>query len=332
MGDSFAIAKTKEELKTRLIEIKENKLTEEEFKSKWRLGKNYAKWFLGNIDQVQINDENFVSINYRPFDTKWTYFDNRVIWRWREKIMKHFLIGKNIGLVLNKTHRCGSYRHVFLSKNIVDFHVTETANANPYCLPLYLYHSDNTKTPNFDLKIWKEIDRIVGKTEPEDVLDYIYAVLHSPSYREKYKEFLKIDFPRVPYPKDKKTFWKLVKLGRELRGLHLLESPKVSDFITTFPVGGTNIVDKISFKKDLAGFKNLPGLGSVYLNETQYFGNVPESAWNFYIGGYQPAQKWLKDRRGRELSVEDIEHYQKMIVALSETGRIMEEIDKKFSF
>lgn len=152
---------------------------------------------------------------------------------------------------------------------------------------------------------------------PIDLLDYIYAVLHSPTYREKYKEFLKIDFPRVPAPLDHETFWKLVKLGGELRQIHLLESPIVEKYITGYPEDGDNVVKKPSCKE-----------GNVYINDTQYFSNVPEVAWNFYIGGYQPAQKWLKDRKDRELSYEDILHYQKIIVSLSETDRIMKEIDK----
>ena len=153
---------------------------------------------------------------------------------------------------------------------------------------------------------------------PIDILDYIYAVLHSPTYREKYKEFLKIDFPRVPYPKDKKTFWDLVKLGSKIRQIHLLESAVVDNFITQYPVIGDNIVNK------KANFEE----GKVWINKTQYFENVPQVAWEFYIGGYQPAQKWLKDRKGRELSEEDINHYQKIIVALTETDRLMYEIDK----
>ncbi len=152
---------------------------------------------------------------------------------------------------------------------------------------------------------------------PIDILDYIYAVLHSPSYREKYKEFLKIDFPRVPYPNDKKTFWQFVALGGELREIHLLESPTVEKYITQYPEDGNNIVTKPIYKD-----------GNVYINETQYFANVPQVAWDFYIGGYQPAQKWLKDRKERELTYEDILHYQKIIVALSETDRIMIEVDK----
>ena len=166
-------------------------------------------------------------------------------------------------------------------------------------------------------RIVKEIENIVGKVTTEDIFDYIYAVLHSPSYREKYKEFLKIDFPRVPYPKGAESFKSLVALGKELRELHLLESPKVNQFITTYPVAGSNNVEKISYKE-----------GNVFINAEQYFGNVSEAAWNFYIGGYQPAQKWLKDRKNRTLTNEDIVHYQKIIVVLTETDRLMKGIDK----
>ena len=133
----------------------------------------------------------------------------------------------------------------------------------------------------------------------------------------KYKEFLKIDFPRVPYPKDKDKFWQLVQLGGEIRQIHLLESPTVEKYITQYPEDGDNIVTKPKYQDE-----------KVYINDTQYFDNVPEIAWNFYIGGYQPAQKWLKDRKTRKLEFDDILHYQKIIVALSETDRLMKEIDK----
>ncbi len=163
---------------------------------------------------------------------------------------------------------------------------------------------------------------------PIDLLDYIYAVLHSPNYREKYKEFLKIDFPRVPYPKDAATFWALVKLGGEIRQIHLLESPIVEQYITQYPIDGDNVVDKPKYvpipKNEETGVLQ----GNVYINDTQYFANVPLTAWKFYIGGYQPAQKWLKDRKDRKLEFEDILHYQKIIVALNETDRLMKEIDK----
>jgi predicted helicase len=159
---------------------------------------------------------------------------------------------------------------------------------------------------------------------PIDLLDYIYPVLHSPSYREKYAAFLKIDFPRVPYPKTLEGFETLRGLGSQLRQIHLLESDVVEQFITQYPEDGNNVVTKPRFENSPPEEGNL---GKVYINDTQYFANVPEIAWNFYIGGYQPAQKWLKDRKDRELNYEDILHYQKIIVALTETDRLMKEID-----
>ena len=162
---------------------------------------------------------------------------------------------------------------------------------------------------------------------PIDLLDYIYAVLHSPSYRETYEEFLKIDFPRVPYPTDAAQFWQLVALGGELRKTHLLEAPSPpaplphgKRSVVSYPIAGNNVMDKLRYEA-----------GRVYINETQYFENVPEIAWYFYIGGYQPAQKWLKDRKGRTLGFEDIAHYQKIIAVLSNTQRLMQEIDAVFS-
>lgn len=149
---------------------------------------------------------------------------------------------------------------------------------------------------------------------PEDILDYIYAVLHSPSYRVKYKEFLKTDFPRVPVP-TQVDYDRLVPLGRYLRELHLMKSPIIDDYETTFPEGGSDVVEKLNYTDN-----------KVWINENQYFGNVPELAWSFYVGGYQPAQKWLKDRKGRPLSDADLDHYQKIIKVLLETDRIMKQI------
>ena len=209
--------------------------------------------------------------------------------------------------------------------------ISSKTKETTYGFPLYLY-SDNInqqdafgtqeRTPNLNMEIVNKIadglglhftpedDSNIATVEtnqltPLNILDYIYAVLHSPKYRETYKEFLKIDFPRVPYPTDIRKFINLVELGGQLRQLHLLESATVEKYITKYPISGDNIVLKPTYKD-----------GNVYINETQYFEGVPEIAWNFYIGGYQPAQKWLKDRKDRTLTYEDIFHYQKMIVAL----------------
>ena len=176
------------------------------------------------------------------------------------------------------------------------------------------------------LQFTDEKEDTPGTFAPIDLLDYIYAVLHSPAYREKYKEFLKIDFPRVPYPSDTENFWQLVQLGGELRQIHLLESDVVEKRITGYDIDGDNVVGKIYYEEGRV-YINYDKASPLGIEGLQYFSGVPEIAWNFYIGGYQPAQKWLKDRKGRELSYEDIFHYQKIIVALTETARIMGEID-----
>jgi len=163
-----------------------------------------------------------------------------------------------------------------------------------------------------------------------DIQNYIYGVMYSINYLSKHQKILKIDFPRVPYPADSETFWQLVKLGGELREIHLLESPKVNEFITSYPVDGDNTVSRKMTTKSLGWepTNTEKTTGRVWINDTQYFDGVPQIAWEFYIGGYQPAQKWLKDRHGRTLSFEDILHYQKIIVALTETHRLMQEIDE----
>jgi predicted helicase len=233
--------------------------------------------------------------------------------------MKNMLAGENISLIASKINRQSSLGYFFVSKEITDFHILDTAGDSTFQFPLYLFKDSGTCTPNLKKEIVDKIEKVVGKLSPEDIFYYIYAVLYSPSYREKYKEFLKKDFPRVPYPKNAKSFKKLVAFGTELCSLHLLESQKVSKFLTTYPVGGSNIVENPIYKD-----------GRVFINKDQYFGKVPDAVWNFWIGGYQPAQKWLKYRKGHELTNEDIEHYQKMIVSLTETDKIMQEIDELY--
>ncbi len=320
MGDGFIIDENKEVLQKRVDSFLNADISESMLTENFGLGKNYAKWIIDNKKSIENNQEKIIKYSYRPFDDRYTYFDNKLVWRPRTNTMKHFIFRDNIGLIFTRQAIGGTeYNHIMVSRNMSDNRVFYSNKGIPIEAPLYLYAEDGSKIPNLKKEIINEIEKIVGKVSPEDIFDYIYAVLHSPNYREKYKEFLKIDFPRVPHPKDAEIFNKLVEFGRELRELHLLESLKIKNFITTYPEAGNDTIEK-SYPKYMDG--------KVYINEKQYFGNVSEVAWNFYIGGYQPVQKWLKDRRGRILTNTDIEHYQKMVVALSETDRIMGEINK----
>ena len=277
-----------------------------------------------------------------------------------EKIMWEYLRNKKTGYKIRRQHIIDNFitDFVCLSKKVVieidgkihlqqkEYDELRTARLNELEYDVIRFTNEEVFA-NPDLVALKIKEKLEGKTDlqsdeeatspplegsgevfaPIDILDYIYAVLHSPTYREKYKEFLKIDFPRIPYPKDADTFWQLVKLGGEIRQIHLLESPIVEKYITQYPIDGNNVVGKPKFISSYP-LEGLGEVGKVYINETQYFANVPEVAWNFYIGGYQPAQKWLKDRKERKLEFDDILHYQKIIVALAETDRIMKEIDK----
>ena len=284
------------------------------FKNKYRVKNSSGYKMIDKLKGKIFDDEYTQTIQYRPFDYQWIYYKPGLISRPAFLAIQHIYQRENLVLLTSRSFPANQvFDRVFVTRNIPDIH---SASDQTYVFPLYLYTDETSRTTNLKKEIVSEIENACGKISPENLFDYIYAVLYSPIYREKYKEFLKIDFPHVPYPKDTKTFKKLVAFGAELRSLHLLESLKVNQFITTYSTAGSDTIEKLDYKN-----------GNVFINAEQYFGNVPEVAWNFYIGGYQPAQKWLKDRKGRALTNTDIEHYQKIIVALAETNRIMKEID-----
>ena len=301
------------------------------FKNLYNVNNSSSYNLIQRLEKSTYNKDKMKLMNYRPFDIRNVYYDEKLISRAGFESNRHLLFS-NVGIILKRGLDEGQSAPCFITNSISDRRGWSRPGMQgaESVFPLYLYSDKNSeRKPNLNpdivqkiadglgLKFTNEKEADSGTFAPIDILDYIYAVLHSPTYREKYKEFLKIDFPRVPYPKDKESFFKLVQLGGELRQIHLLESPAVEKYITQYPVDGDNAVNKIKFLD-----------GKVYINDTQHFAGVPEVAWNFYIGGYQPAQKWLKDRKGRNLEFDDILHYQKIIVALAETDRIMKVIDK----
>lgn len=355
--DEFVIQENKAELlefyKKFQSSPRDAEFLHKEFKVRKKTGWDILQGY-DNIKNETDLSKYIKPISYRPFDNRFVFYEDKLVWRTVRKVMQNFINGDNIGFAgirTNKEKDEVGYTSVFITKNITEARLADRFITNLF--PLYLYpetngqqtiEQSNERKPNLKVEIVKEIAENLDLTftnekettentfSPIDILDYIYAVLHSPTYREKYKEFLKIDFPRVPYPKDKDTFWQLVKLGGEIRQIHLLESPIVEEYITSYPKGGDNVITTKVAKKDWELFDEENGLGRIWINEEQYFDNIPLIAWEFYIGGYQPAQKWLKDRQGRTLEFDDILHYQKIIVALSETDRLMKKIDKVFDF
>jgi len=281
---------------------------------------NFSDEFVGDYTEIY---------SYRPFDNRFVYYNSKCLAISRSSFMEELKNKENLGLCMIRRDRGKIVTTPYCTKNLIDKCIVSSLdNANIF--PLYTYpQADGQRTieknkgpePNLDPEI---IQKIAGKLSltftkekeadesvfaPIDILDYIYAILHSPTYRETYKEFLKIDFPRVPYPKDKKTFWQLVKLGSEIRQVHLLESAKVENYITSYPEDGDNVITRKINKNDWELYDKENQLGRIWINDTQYFDQIPLTAWEFYIGGYQSAQKWLKDRRNRKLSFEDILHY-----------------------
>lgn len=283
-------------------------------------------------------DESFIErYNYRPFDDRYIYYDVHKIERPRETTMRH-MKKPNIAILSCRQLAGNEWLHVSVADGIVDdCRVSSKTKERGYVFPLYIYKENMGKEEcivNFNKELYDNIAKGLnylpcyddnvrvdpisdynGVLYPQDLFDYIYAVLHSPIYRERYKEFLKIDFPRIPYPIDWEKFRDLVEKGEELRLLHLMEDLPSKTGVT-FPVAGSLQVDCYRWEQN-----------RVYINSEQYFEGVPESAWNFYIGGYQPSQKWLKDRKGMILSFEDVKHYQRIVYVLQQTERIMQEID-----
>ena len=341
-NDNLTIHFEKSSLDSTLLDLKT--LSSRELREKYNITKDGRDWTidLAKKDIMESNGDIF-QVQYKPFDFRYSYFTGNskgFLAYPRKELTEYLLHSDNIALctvrqIAGTKNNC----LIMVSDCVMTDRAMYSTNGTPYLFPLYTYTQqlgengkiETIKKANLNKKIVEKIlssglleDKQSPKFNPEIdrtlqfapyLLDYIYAVLHSPAYRERYKEFLKIDFPRVPYPKSAEEFWQLSQFGTELRQLHLLKAEVALS--ATYPQTGDNLVGKIKFD----GKK-------VWINDTQYFDNVSQTAWNFYIGGYQPAQKWLKDRKERALSRTDVLHYMKILATLDETARLMAEIDE----
>jgi predicted helicase len=270
----------------------------------------------------------FTKCLYRPFDTRHYYHHSDIVELPRHEVMQHMLAGANLGLLLHRQILGDIYQHWMCSKTIISMNALDVAKGATF-FPLYLYPTTQaeiemgiTRKPNISPKLISKLEQNLGYIPtPEAVFHYIYAIFHSPTYRSRYAEFLKIDFPRVPPTSNDELFRQLADYGEQLVQLHLMTSPKLDSLITEF-------VEEEGDRTVAPGHPKYQN-GAVQINKNgDKFTGVPEEVWNFYIGGYQPCQKWLKDRKERTLSDEDILHYQKMIVSLKETIELMTKIDE----
>ena len=313
-------------------------LSIENARQKYNLGKDARDW---RVDFAQkdlikngIEDSKIVPILYRPFDKRFTYYTGRTrgfICMPRPEVMRHMLAGSNIALITSRLTKGETFAHIQVASNIVEvICMSPKTSNNGFVFPLYQYPDTENEqgnlftertanlSPDFITAIREKLGYI---PTPEAIFYYIYAIFHSPTYRQRYAEFLKIDFPRVPLTSNDQLFKDLGIKGQALVDLHLMKSKKLNKLITKMSGDGDNAVTEVTYK---------PTEQRVYINKNRYFEGVAPDVWEFKIGGYQVLDKWLKDRKKakRSLSFDDVLHYQKVVVALKETMQLMVEIDQ----
>lgn len=351
--DQFAISWTRKEAASKVERLLATR-SEEEARNIWRLC-SQKQWRYDRAMHELCEEswrKQLKTILYRPFDFRVTVFNRNVAVHRRERVMRHMLAGKNLALHVCRQTVSPTWQHVLITDGLTDdCYVSNKTRERGYIFPLYVYPLDHApafitrRTPNLVQEYTKALSVILdfeficegaGDLEtnfgPEDVIHYIYAVLHSPEYRRRYADFLKSDFPRIPLPRERVLFQNLVEEGRELLVLHMLESPKLDKPITTYIGHRYPEVDRVGWSDGtvwLDARKTYARKGYRATKPGTFgFSGVPVEVWDFHIGGYQVCHKWLKDRKGRTLSDEDITHYQKIIVVLDATIRIMAKIDE----
>lgn len=344
-------------------------LPESHARSKYNLPDDVRDWSIEraqkDLSESGPSKENIIEICYRPFDPRFMYYtgNSRGFVGWPvEKVTRHFLAGRNVGIITARSNKSQSVDHFYATARMPETKCGERTTQSSV-FPLWLFPAD-TPTDLLDTSPTKKIANLapdfiqaltkaIGHTPtPEDTLAWIYAVLYAPSYRARYADFLKRDFPRVPLTTDRTLFDALVAAGRELIALHTMD--ETLPRITRFDVAGSNEVGKVRFvvaasepasdappprpspagggggKKSAGGGRNggrAGASGRVYINDAQYFDDVPQAVWDMHIGGYRVAEKWLKDRKGRQLSYDELTHYQSVLAALARTLVLQADID-----
>ena len=354
--DKFVVGYLENEVVDRVQDFRNTKF--EEGKSKYALGDVRERTLLESWNMLRKMENlgrYMTLLLYRPFDTRYLFHHHSLV-RWPVyEVMRHMTQGNNVGLVSARSNKSQHPDHFFCSKLVTETKCGESTTQS-YLFPLYLYPDLKQKKlldtqepsvapggrhPNLSpafvaafsekLKLHFIQDSkgdLQSEYGPEDVFHYMYAIFHALTYRARYSEFLKIDFPRLPLTSNTDLFRVLCKLGERLVALHLMEAYSKTVSVT-FPIDGNHMVEKVEYQEpsDKNGQRESEH-GRVYINKTQYFDNVPLEVWEFHVGGYQVCHKWLKDRKGRTLSFDDIKHYQRIVAALQETIQLMTEIDE----
>ena len=332
--DKFAIDFDLNKLKLRISQFRDLKIDDNLIRKTFKL-KDTSTFkltkFRYNTSKDENWEDNFMQISYRPFDTRNIYYSKWVIERPIYNTMRHML-QNNIGLVVSRQTQ-SDFRHSFVTENICEFNLTGIAGkfGSGYLFPLYLYPEENSgdwleqqqteRKPNLAPQVLEKLTATFGKTPaPEGILYYIYGIFYSNTYREKYAEFLKIDFPRIPFTSNYKLFQQISSLGEEVASLHLMKSSELDNPISKYNGSGEdNKIVKPKYNEEEK---------RAYINNDKYFDNIEPEVWNYMIGGYQVLHKYLKDRKGRQM--EDSRHYSRIVTALAKTIEYQKKIDELY--
>jgi predicted helicase len=314
----------------------------DDFKDRYRVYSSSSFDIEARRNQTAFDKKNIRRCLYRPFDERYLYYDPKLTSRPASQVMQHVLRGQNIALLMCRQQAELGFHHILCSNKLAECcAVSLKTREITSVFPLYLYPTEGEmqfkegRHPNLNPEFTKAFSEKLelkfvedGKGDiketfgPEDIFNYAYAVFHSPTYRTRYAEFLKIDFPRLPLTSNRELFVALVAKGTELVSLHLMESPLLEKLYTQvkFDISGSSVVEKARYDEKAQ---------RVYINKEQYFEGIPPEVWTFHIGGYQVCDKWLKDRQKvkRKLTIDEAQHYQKIVIAIRETARLMAEID-----
>ena len=354
--DHIVVGFVRDDLVERIERFMNPDESDDEIRDQFFPGKSVAnyeagdtrQWSLSEARRVLRTDSNWTAQIrlglYRPFDFRWILYDKRMVDWPRPEVLGHML-KPNVCLLANRQSK--EEFAAFCSTALPERKIAAVYDASS-CFPLYLDEDPlvvpaNVQNPNFTGTFLRSLSDAIGVSQngpyalpnglvPRDILHYVYATFYSPGYRRRYGELLKIDFPRVPLPRSLDLFRKLAEAGHDLLTLHLLESPKIGKPITGYAGPRNPEVARVGWSDGTvwlnAGKTSARGGYRATKRGTIGFHTVPEEVWDFHIGGYRVCHKWLKDRKGRTLSDEDIAHYQSIVVALNETIRIMAEIDE----
>ncbi|MDD1414110.1 N-6 DNA methylase [Dolichospermum sp. ST_con] len=332
--DHFVIDFDLEQLRKRIEDFRNLSIADSEIINKYSLNDN-PQWNISDkrksLNSCKDWQKYFQIYLYRPFDFRYYYNYEELVDRPRKEVMYHMIQQNNLALVyMRQVALNDNYNHFIVSDCIVDNRAFYSNKGTMSLAPLYIYPNTENKqtnlflekTPNLSPKFLEAIKEKLGKIPtPEEIFYYAYAIFHSPTYRTRYAEFLKIDFPRLPLTSNQKLFHELAIKGEELVNLHLMKSDILNTLTTTYQTIGNNQVSEVTYNSELQ---------RVYINKESYFTDIPSHIWEFKIGGYQVLDKWLKDRKNanRKLFIEEINHYQKIVIALTKTLRLMQEIDR----